>query len=163
MEILFDGVKKEKRKNRFMKININNMPLVGDMKEDKAFFKLAKEAEFFLESHSWCKKVVNQWFSAGWEEMVLVFFFEIIPNSHAADNFVWIVVGDIPPCYIDIESAQNSNEVIQVYVEIMEDWINCVNNGESVENCYPVEAPPEKKYADMLSRRIQFIKDYIIS
>ncbi len=94
--------------------------------------------------------------------MLVVFFFEIIPASMDADDRVWIIVGDLPSAYIDIESAANATEAIQAYTEIMDDWVQCVKKGLSTEDCYPVNVPPENKYAEMLATRLQLIRDYIL-
>lgn len=68
----------------------------------------------------------------------------------------------LPPAYIDIESASNKTEVLQVYIKIMSDWVQCVENGESIDNCYPINVPPENEYAKMLDIRIQLIKKHIL-
>ena len=43
--------------------------------------KLSKEAEEYIESFQWCKKVVKGWLSKDWGYMVCLFYFEIIPDA----------------------------------------------------------------------------------
>lgn len=136
--------------------------VIKSKKEDSEFIALAEEANSFLKGHKWCRAIKKQWLVAEWENLLIVFFFEIIPNSTDADDRVWVIVGDLPPAYIDTESATNETEAIQVYTEIMDDWVQCVKNGQSTEDCYPINVPPENKYAEMLDTRLQLIRKYIL-
>lgn len=130
--------------------------------EDAALHELSKEAKGYLLRHEWCKSILSGWLAVGWEELVAVFLFEIEPSSSMADTYVWVVVGDIPPAYIDVESAHSPKEALESYVLIMQDWVDTVLQGKSVEACYPVEVPATQQYADMLNHRLTVLKDVII-
>lgn len=136
--------------------------VIKSKEEDVEFIALAEEANSFLKSHKWCESIKKQWLVAEWENLLIVFFFEIIPDSTDTDDRVWVIVGDLPPAYIDIQSATNETEAIQVYTEIMDDWVQCVKNRQSTEDCYPINVPPENKYAEMLDTRLQLIRKYIL-
>ncbi len=163
----FVGGGRGKKIDKEMNIDTQNMVLVEDViklqPEDFEFIELAKEAESFLKGHKWCKEVEKQWLAASWENLLAVFFFKIVPNSVDADEHVWVVVGDLPPAYIDIESAGNLTEAIQVYTEIMDDWVQHVKKGESIADCYPINVPPEKEYAEMLATRLNLIREHILN
>ena len=45
----------------------------------------------------------------------------------------------------------------------MDNWIQCVRNGQSTNDCYPINVPPENEYAEMLSTRIHLIREHILS
>jgi len=77
-------------------------------------------------------------------------------------KFVWVVVGNIPSAYIDIQSAPNAYKAVESYIFIMEDWIEHVKNKKSIAECYPVNVEPTPEYAEMLSTRIQIIKDDLL-
>jgi hypothetical protein len=142
-------------------IDIDFLP--SSQEEDKEQkVVLAKEASQFLLAHKWCGEVVKGWLSIGWGDMLAVFLFEIIPNGNKADKFVWVVNGDLPSAYIEIESAKNWNEVLRSYVNLMEDWVYCVVNNLSTDKCYPIGVSPTKEYAEMLNSRIQIIKEEIL-
>lgn len=94
--------------------------------------------------------------------MLGVFLFEIEPSRSGVDKYVWIVVGDIPPAYVDVESGENPREVLESYVAIMRDWVDTVFQGESVEDCYPVEVPATKEYAEMLENRLDLLDTFIM-
>ncbi|MBL7797291.1 MAG: hypothetical protein JNJ90_12410 [Saprospiraceae bacterium] len=130
--------------------------------EDFEFITLAKEARLFLQGHNWCKAIEKQWLAANWDNILIVFYFDFIPDSSDTDDHVWVIVGDLPPAYIDVESANTETEAVQVYIEIMDDWVQCVKGGRPVEDCYPISIPPEIRYADMLDLRLQLIRKYIL-
>lgn len=129
-------------------------------KEEK--IGLANEAKKFLLNHKWCNKIVNGWFSMGWGDMLGVFLFEIIPNGDKADQLVWVIGGDLPSVYIDIESAKNGIEALQCYVDLMDDWIFCVKKNQSTDDCYPIGVPATMEYAKMLESRIRIVKEEIL-
>ena len=121
---------------------------------------LAKEAEQYLSSFKWCKKIIEGYVAKEWGYILGIFYFKIEPTlGSGADNSVWLIVGDIPPAYIDIRSATNEYEALNSYVFLMEDWINHVKDGKSVDECYPINVEPSEEYADMLSSRIEIIKE----
>jgi hypothetical protein len=134
----------------------------ADIEFADEIMELAKEATSFLTSHTWCKRILNGFFDRGWGYILGVFYFEIEPGSENADNFVWVIVGDIPPAYVDIESAANGLEAIKCYVDIMGDWVNNVKQGGAGENCYPVTVSPTLEHATMLENRLRLIKEQIL-
>lgn len=135
--------------------------ILGLSEKDKNLYGLSVEAKNYLLRHKWCKSILSGWLAVYWEGVLGVFLFEIEPSGSGVDEYVWIVVGDIPPAYVDVESGENSREVLESYVAIMRDWADTVLKGESVEDCYPVEVPPTKEYADMLQNRLDLLDTFI--
>jgi Ni,Fe-hydrogenase III large subunit len=43
----------------------------------------------------------------------------------------------------------------------MEEWVESVFQGKSVEDMIPVNVPPEVEYAEMLKSRLEFIRNYL--
>ena len=124
---------------------------------------LSIEAHNYLLSFNWCNQILNGWLVKEWGYIVCIFYFEIEPHENSgADNFVWVIVGDIPPAYIDIQSAKNACEVLGIYVQLMEEWIFKVKCGESVSDCFPINIEPTIQHADMLYNRVKIIKEDLI-
>ena len=87
--------------------------------------KLSEDAQNYLGSFHWCKRIINGWLSHEWGYILGIFYFEIEPlKESSADKFVWIVVGDLPSAYIDTVSATNALSALESYVFLMEDWID---------------------------------------
>jgi hypothetical protein len=75
---------------------------------------------------------------------------------------LWVVTGDLPPAYFVTDSAINPKEALEVYCELMEDWVKAVENDTSLDDVYPIAVPATQEYADLLNKRIKFIKEEII-
>ena len=127
--------------------------------KDRETINLKDEALNYLCSHEWCEEIEKGWLAESWGYILGVFLFKIKSNIPEVDDYVWVIVGDIPPAYIDIESASNSKEVIMCYIDIMSDWVNHVKEGKPVDECYPVEVPETKEYALMLESRLSLISE----
>ena len=140
-------------KNKDQLIDTSNMI---DMREMMYIQKMQETAHEYLLSFEWCLEIINTWYDMGLPDKVGVFLIEITPKKEA-DTYVWVVVGDIPSVYID-SSIKSGSEVINCYVELMEEWIEKVLSNKSVKNCYPIDVPPNHKFANMLKKRINFIK-----
>ena len=125
--------------------------------DDIVIIDFSREAKKYLLSHLWCSEVTDGWLAIYWEGILGVFLFKISSDYEEVDDYVWMVVGDLPSAYVDIESANSPNEVLKAYVGIMSDWVNGVLNNTSLEDCYPVEVPPTKEYAEMLNSRLDFL------
>ncbi len=132
----------------------------SDLEHNEEVFQQSVLAKNYLKSFKWCKEIVNGWLAYGFGKILCVFFFEIEPaNNSGADDKIWVIVGDIPPAYLDFVGYPSAKEALDFYCYLMEEWVDCVNNGKSVDDCYPVNAPATKEYADMLQTRINIIKE----
>ena len=131
-------------------------------KDDVEIIKLEREAREYLLSYSWCDEILDGWLAVVFEEILCVFLYKISSNNIEVDEYIWTIVGDLPPAYIDVESADNPKDVLIGYVDIMSDWVKCVENGESIDECYPIEIEPNEKYAEMLKGRLQFISSELL-
>lgn len=108
-------------------------------------------------------KIKDGWLAENFGYILNIYYFKILPdNKSCFDEYVWIIVGDISPAYIDIVSAKNTYEALDTYISIMQDWVDNVACGKSVEDCYPINVPPKKEYAKMLDSRLKSLKmDFI--
>lgn len=121
------------------------------------------EAENYLVGFDWCVKIIDGWIAASFGYILNIFLFRVqIYGKPSKNNFFWIIVGDIPPAYFDVASTPTKYDALKAYINVMQDWVDNVNGGNSLELCYPVNVPPEKKYADMLDIRLQLLReDYL--
>jgi hypothetical protein len=129
---------------------------------------MAREAERFLRGHRWCRSIERGFFDRGWAGILAVFFFEIVPGE-AADRAVWVITGDLPPAYMDVESCPNGAAAIDGYISAMEGWIEAAMEGGPVEGLIPVyyinsfnPMPPTREHAGLLRSRLDFLKERIL-
>ncbi len=95
--------------------------------------------------------------------MLAVFYFTYEPAYKNIPKHVWVVVGDLPPAYIDVQDNPNGALAIEGYVMEMEKWVNNVLQEKPVDKLIPVNVPPEKKYAKALQNRLKIIKEEILA
>ena len=141
------------------------MICVRDIKKSNIEFKnevfeQSEKARKYLLSFNWCKKILNGWLVDEFAYMLCIFCFKIEPTELSnADDKLWIIDGDLPSAYLDMESYTNAYDALRFYCLLMEEWIDHVNKGESVDECYPIYVPPTKEYANMLQTRINIVKE----
>ena len=122
--------------------------------------ELAKEAHSYLLSFPWCLSINKGWLVYSCGYVIGLFCFEIVPDvAKGADNHVWVIVGDLPPAYIDVLSAPSARGALDLYIGLMDEWASKVNNGEDISDCYPVNVTATKEYADMLTTRMNLLKE----
>lgn len=134
-----------------------------EIEESKPTPLLFEEAKSFLESHKWCKRVLKGWHDENFSilDKIGVFLFKIEPINETVDRHVWIILGDIPTVYLDA-SVKTGKEVLETYCELMSEWADNVLQGRSLEESYPVEAEPTEENAELLKKRVAFIKKELL-
>ena len=82
--------------------------MAGDDEEDTALLcEMAENAETFLKSFSWCLAIRESFFGAGVGKIIAVFLFRISPARPDIDEWLWVIVGDLPPAYLVTECSKD--------------------------------------------------------
>ena len=137
-------------------INIDNLT---EIEEIQAILSLYYEAKNYIENFDWCISTKKCWYDKdyGIYEKLGLFLFEIKPINDTVDDLIWVIVGDLPSVYLD-KSVTTGKEALQTYCELMQEWVDNVRNGKSLDDCYPVPVDPTRENADLLNSRIFFIQ-----
>lgn len=129
-----------------MKYPINTKNLTEDVEFYSEVLKMNKEAADYIQSFGWCKNVKDSNLYLNLGSILCIFLFEIDNSASNEDNFLWLMVGDIPPMYLDVFGSKTIKEVLTTYADLATDWITNVESGEM---------------AEMLKRRVNQIKNSI--
>ncbi|MGB3341638.1 MAG: hypothetical protein WBB37_09170 [bacterium] len=153
-------------KNKY-NINLHDLSpidmVIGDNQEDKRLLKeFRSEAESFLRNKKWCQKIKNGYWGFGIGGIIGIFLFEILPISKDIDEYIWIVVGDLPSAYISPVYCKNVKEVLEGYIFEMRKWISAVHNNDDIDKLIPVNTKPTMENANSLELRLQFLEDKIL-
>lgn len=129
------------------------------VEEGNNFPPLYEEAKSFLNNHKWCKKVEKGWYDEDFSilDKLGVFLFKIAPTHDDVDNHIWIIVGDLPSLYLDA-SVETGKQALEKYCELMSEWVDNVLKGQPLEESYLVEVEPSEENAELLKKRIAFIR-----
>ncbi len=137
--------------------------ICGDDDEDtRLLHSMLEEAKAYLKAFHWCRAIREAHFGIGVGAVVAVFLFRIDPARTNVDEWVWVVVGDLPPAYIAIENAANPIQALSGYVGEMKAWVEAVHAGKDVKHLIPVNVPATREHARLLDSRLDFIKHEFI-
>jgi hypothetical protein len=133
--------------------------IVGNDDEDTALLKeMAKEARDYIEGFEWCPPIQRMTLGYGVGGVIGLFRFEFSEAIEDTDSELWVVVGDLPSAYFIYEGNEDRAVALECYCRLMEEWANAVREGESVDECFPVEAEESRENAEAVLSRIDFIR-----
>ena len=132
-----------------------------DSEDTKLLKRMLAEAVKYLKNHSWCAKIERKYFGFGIGGILAVFLLEIKPRGNA-DHWVWVVVGDLPPAYISAHDNKTPKDAVLGYLYEMGRWAKVATKGKSVEHLIPVNVAASIEMAELLKKRLKFIKNNIL-
>ena len=136
----------------------------GDSAKDTDLLKgMRGEAERYLTSFHWCERVSESYFGLGVGGIVAVFLFRIRPAQTGVDEWLWVIVGDLPSAYLVTDDAPNPACALRVYVNLMKEWVEAAAAGRPVDNLIPTNVPPTPEWARELKTRLGFLEQKILS
>jgi hypothetical protein len=133
--------------------------IAGEDTEETAYLlDLASTAKEFLTSFRWCQSVSEIYFGDGVGKIVGIFLCRIGPAERGVDEWLWVIVGDIPPAYLVTDDCKSPGEALGRYVEEMSKWIALAREGKSSEDVIAVNVPPTPEWAEKLRRRLEMLE-----
>lgn len=128
---------------------------------DKEQNGLAREALAFIRGFSWCDAVLDLYEGIADPDILGVFLTRIRPARPDVDEWLWIIVGDLPPAYLVTDRAPNPACALDGYIGLMREWVNAAERGASVDDLIPVNVPPTREYAKMLGGRLRVLSEFL--
>jgi len=105
-----------------------------DEEETTQLKEMLRQATSYLMSFSWCSGIRESYIGIGIGGVVAAFLFRIQPSREDVDEWVWIIVGDLPAAYITAENAPNPATALDGYIGAMQEWVDAVKQGKSVKD-----------------------------
>ena len=137
--------------------------MTGDDEEDSALLQKAYlEARSFLLAHKWCLGIGEAYFGAGLGGIVAVFLAAIDPVPTGVDEWLWVVVGDVPPAYLVLDDCPTPIAALKAYIGLMREWVALARDGISSRKVIPVNVPSTPENATMLQDRLDTIANTIL-
>jgi hypothetical protein len=134
----------------------------GDSDEDTELLrKMAGEVRAYLGGFRWCPPIKTLYLAGGVGGMVGLFLAELERPIDNQDNFLWVVVGDLPSAYLVTDSS-TPKEALETYCSLMHEWARAVKSEASLDNVFPVDAEPTRENAEQLMSRMSFLRREII-
>jgi len=137
--------------------------LLGDSEEDtKLLQQMATKARNYLEHFPWCKSIRSMYFGDGVGGIAAVFFFHIEPSMPGVDEWLWVVVGDIPSAFLVIDKSPLPSTALESYIEEMLKWVKLAERGKSSSKVIPVHLPATPENAKLLETRLKCLRELIL-
>ena len=134
----------------------------GEDEEDTELLRASlRQAADFLTSFEWCHGILEGYFGLGVGGVVAVFLFRLDAPPQV-DEWLWIVVGDVPPCYLVTGDAPTPLTALEIYCDLMQDWVTAVRSGRPLDKVVPIDTPPTERNAAALHTRISFVRNEVI-
>jgi hypothetical protein len=139
--------------NKFIVFQADDREVVSD---------LIEEARRFLRYYNWCGEIVEEYVGLLYPGIVGVFLFRIVPTRKNVDEWIWVIVGDLPPAYLTCDQCPNPATALDGYIGAMTDWVVAAEEGRSIDDLIPVNVPANKENAKKLKSRLVFLDENIL-
>jgi len=137
--------------------------MFGDDAEDtRLLLEMASKAQHYISRFSWCQSVREVYFGDGYGKIVAVFFVHIEPSRPEVDEWLWVVVGDLPSAYLVTDNCKTPSQTLERYIDVMSEWVELAKEGRSSEDVIPVNAPATPESAEMLERRLRVLSEKFV-
>ncbi|MEL6932776.1 MAG: hypothetical protein AAGK67_10965 [Pseudomonadota bacterium] len=121
-----------------------------------------EEARAYLKSHEWVVSIDQEYLGDFFEGILGIFLFRITPRFVGVDDFVWVLVGDIPSLYITVDECPNPATALDGYIGALEKWVEAVFASQPTDELFPVEAAATNENAINLKSRLEFLDERIL-
>ncbi|HMV86500.1 MAG TPA: hypothetical protein PKA34_25610 [Blastocatellia bacterium] len=136
----------------------------GDNDKDTSLLsEMFDDASTYITSFAWCAGILESYFGLGVGGVVAVFLFKIRPAAKEIDDWLWVVVGDLPSAYLVTDNAPNPACALEAYIDEMEEWVKAAISGRSVDALIPVNVNPTLANAQSLKKRLNFLSSKILN
>jgi hypothetical protein len=132
-----------------------------DEAETTELREMLTRARSYLLSHRWCESVTEEHLGFGVGGIVAVFLVRARLRT-GGEELLWVVDGDLPPAYLVTDRAKDAATALEVYADLMQDWVNAVRQGKDLREVFPVEAPPDEEHAALLETRIRLLRSDMV-
>ena len=144
----------------------------GEDPEDQALLiEMIERGKRWLVAHDWCESIVETYVGdVAVGGIVVVLLTRIVPTREDVDEWLWVVVGDVPPAYVVVDEAPNPASALDGYQGLVRQWIDAAENGEDVSHLMPLESDvlsgellsPTPRNAEALRSRLDAIQLLIL-
>lgn len=126
------------------------------------FISLLEKSSSFARCQSWVESVIQTLVAHFFPSIFLIVLIESRKNYVSENEWAWVIVGDLPPAYINDSTCNTPYDALDAYIGEMDEWVAATSSGQSVEHLKPVNAKSSPDYADRLKTRLDFINSKIL-
>ncbi len=137
--------------------------MAGDDEQDTALLRtLAFDAETYIQNFSWCKAIREFYYGNGYGGIVAIFLFRIEPNRLHVAEWLWVVVGDLPPAYLMIDDCKTPSKALEAYIAEVSKWVELAKYGRSAKRFIHVNQQATPENAAALESTLNFLSEVLV-
>jgi hypothetical protein len=137
--------------------------MIDDEEEDtRLLLDMLENARQYLLSFSWCKSILDAYFGNGVGGVIAIFLFHIESTRADVDEWLWVVIGDIPPAYLVPDTCKNPSQALEGYIHEMRKWVDLAKQGCSSPEVIPVNVPSTPEWAANLEGRLGTLEQHLL-
>ncbi len=137
--------------------------ICGDDELDtKLLLEMAAKAAGYVRSFEWCLALHDQYFGDGVGGIVALFLHRVSIRGHAAPEWIWVIVGDIPSVYLEFEGVPHPCAALTRYIEGVEEWLAASPRERESSEMIPIEVPDEPEWIESLTGRIKTLRTLVL-
>jgi hypothetical protein len=142
---------------------VSRLPLAADDPDaDDNLDAALLDARKFIRFYDWGRNIKAEYLGFCTEGIVYLFLFEVSPGRPDVPQWIWVIVGDVPPAYMPGDDAETPYEALDGYIGAMEDWVEAARQGKSVAKLIPVNVTANPANAEMLASRLKFLDEKVL-
>jgi hypothetical protein len=137
--------------------------MAGDDEHDTGLLRtLAFDAETYIQSFSWCKAIREFYFGNGYGGIVAIFLFRIEPTRPDVAEWLWVVVGDLPPAYLVIDECKTPSRALEAYIAEVSKWVELAKHGRSSKRFIHVNQAATPENAAALKSTLNYLSEVLV-
>src|SRR4051794_14644784 len=144
-----------------MTVTAEAEPFGEDAEESALLEELVAQAKSYIKGFAWCDGIEETYFGDGIGGVYAVVLFRIRPARPDVDEWLWVVVGDLPSLYLVTDEAATPEEALRRYIELRDEWIDAVQEGRPTEDLAPLNVAPTREWADELHGRLRLLEKFL--
>jgi hypothetical protein len=119
-------------------------------------------ARRYLLHQKWCFGIRSMYFGAGLGSIVAVFLAELDQPANGVDEWLWVIVGDLPPAYMVLDVCPTPIAALEAYIELMRPWVDLAHEGKQSDAVFPVNLLATPENAEKLGKRLDALTMTVI-
>ena len=122
----------------------------------------AEEAAAYLSDFPWCAAIKDIYFGDGIGEIFCIFLVHITPAVEGVDEFLWVIVGDLPPLYLVTAGCPSPEAAMEGYIKFLRQWVAGAKEGKNMEDEIPIDLPANRETALAIEARLDLLTEKIL-
>jgi hypothetical protein len=149
-----------------VRLDVRSMLPIHQMKGESEFetrllLSYVDEACMWLSGYTWCTEIRERLFGVGVGGVIAVFLIEVVVKSVDLE-WLWVVVGDLPPAYFARSHAGSPCEALLFYCNLVEQWADAVGREPSGRDLFRFRVDATAEVAAMLTSKVETLRRIVI-